>query len=233
MNGFIKLHRKLVEWEWYSDSATKDVFLHLLLSANFKPTSWKGIEIKPGQVVIGRKKLSEELGLSERQVRTALNHLKSTNEVAIETTNRFSVVTVVNWEKYQIESSDDDKQTDQQNANDRPTSDQQTTSKRPQRKNVKKDKNVKKERNIIPPPRSLLKEYITKNHFQVDADRFYDFYESKGWLIGKQRMKDWQAAVRTWSRKENHGDKPDAEPKNGNRQGDYDYSGFFVNGGDF
>ena len=91
-----------MEWEWYKDSNTKDVFIHLLLSANFKESAFKGFPIKPGQVVIGRKKLAEALGLSERAVRTALNHLKSTNEVAIQTTNRFSIVTIVNWEFYQV-----------------------------------------------------------------------------------------------------------------------------------
>ena len=101
-NGYVKLFRKMVDWEWYGDPNTKAVFLHLLLTANYKRTRYRGVTLKPGQTVIGRKSLAETLGMSERNVRTALNHLKATNEIAIKPTNRFSVVTIVNWESYQF-----------------------------------------------------------------------------------------------------------------------------------
>ena len=52
MDGYIKLHRKMTEWEWYSDSNTKTVFLHLLLEANFKPTKYRGVELEAGQLVV-------------------------------------------------------------------------------------------------------------------------------------------------------------------------------------
>lgn len=101
-NGYVKLFRKMVDWEWYGDPNTKAVFLHLLLTANYKRTRYKGVTLKPGQTVIGRKALAEELGMSEQNVRTSLNHLKSTNEITIKATNRFSVVTIVNWDSYQF-----------------------------------------------------------------------------------------------------------------------------------
>ena len=101
-NGYVKLFRKMVDWEWYGDPNTKAVFLHLLLTANYKRTRYRGVTLKPGQTVIGRKALAEELGMSEQNVRTSLNHLKSTNEITIKSTNRFSIVTIVNWESYQL-----------------------------------------------------------------------------------------------------------------------------------
>ena len=128
-NGFIKLHRKLVDWGWYADGPTKDVFLHLLLTANFRETQWRGIDLKPGQTVVGRKKLAQELGLSERQVRTALEHLKSTNEVSIKTTNKFTVVTIENWTKYQLLDDDTDQQIDQQPTSGKPMLEKADSSK--------------------------------------------------------------------------------------------------------
>lgn len=119
-NGFIKLHRKLTTWGWYSDGPTKDVFLHLLLTANFRETEWRGTILKPGQVVVGRKKLARELGLSEQQIRTALNHLQSTGEVTIKSTNKFSVVTVENWDKYQLFGDEDNQQINQQPTSRKP-----------------------------------------------------------------------------------------------------------------
>ena len=99
--GFIKLHRSILDWEWYGDRNTRDLFIHLLLKANHEPTKWKGITVERGQTVTGRLVLSKELGISERSVRTALNHLKSTNELTIKATNKYSLVTIVNYAKYQ------------------------------------------------------------------------------------------------------------------------------------
>lgn len=45
-----------------------------------------------------------------------------------------------------------------------------------------------------------IKSYIDEKGYNVDAEMFFDFYESKGWLVGKNKMKDWKAAVRTWNR---------------------------------
>lgn len=67
-----------------------------------------------------------------------------------------------------------------------------------------KEKNrvVKHIRNLIPPTKQMVEEYIAENGYNVDADAFMDYYESKGWLVGKTKMKDWQATVRNWSRNE-------------------------------
>ena len=63
-NGWIKIHRKLLEWEWYTDINVKVLFIHLLLKANHKPKSYRGIVIETGQVMTGLELLSKETGLS-------------------------------------------------------------------------------------------------------------------------------------------------------------------------
>jgi len=78
-SGWIKLHRKIVEWEWFQDSDTFRLFLYLILKANHREKQWKGITISRGQLVTGRKMLSRELGISEQTVRTCLKRLKSTS----------------------------------------------------------------------------------------------------------------------------------------------------------
>lgn len=103
--GFIQIHRQMVNWEWYDDTVTKCVFLHLLLTANFKATKWQGVDLKPGELITSYGNLSKRLQLSVKQIRTALNKLKRTGEVAIKTSNRFSVITLVNWDKYQSKQS--------------------------------------------------------------------------------------------------------------------------------
>jgi len=66
-----------------------------------------------------------------------------------------------------------------------------------------KEKNIKKKsQSFSPPTAEEVKHYVDEMGYRVDADRFVDFYSSKGWMIGKNKMKDWKAAVRTWSKQE-------------------------------
>ena len=76
--GFIVLQRKILSWDWYKDSNTKAVFLHLLLTANYEPVEWRGVKIKVGQRITSISKLSNELDLSFKEIRTALKHLQKT-----------------------------------------------------------------------------------------------------------------------------------------------------------
>ena len=136
MNGFIKLHRQLIEWEWYSDIKVCRVFLHLLLTANFKDGNWRGQGVKRGQVIIGKESLGKTLGLSIQEVKTVFKKLKKTGEISTKATNRFVIVTICNFDSYQ------DKEAIEKGAatNKQPTSNQQATNKEPQRKNDKKEK---------------------------------------------------------------------------------------------
>jgi len=134
MEGWIKLHRKLMEWEWYKYSNMVHLFIHLLFKANRVGKKWKGIEIKRGQLITGRKKLSDETGLSEREIRTCLHRLNKTGETTSRTTNRFTIITINEYDNYQFLEN----YSDQLNANKRPTNDQQTTT----TKELKKEKNI-------------------------------------------------------------------------------------------
>ena len=142
-SGYVKLFRKMVEWEWYGDPNTKAVFLHLLLTANYKRTKYRGVTLKPGQTVIGRKSLAEALGMSERNVRTALNHLKATNEIATKATNKFTIVTIVNWELYQYFDDEVTNEVTNKPSLNRPASD-----------HTKESKNIKNKRNRGRSPKS-------------------------------------------------------------------------------
>lgn len=122
--GFIKLHRQLLEWEWYDDINVYRVFTHLLLKANYKDLKKKGKIIKRGSYLTGRESLAQETNLSVQQVRTALNKLKSTSDITIESTNRGVLINVTNYCLYQ----DKDEKINQQN--NQPVN-QQITSNQP------------------------------------------------------------------------------------------------------
>ena len=121
MSDYIKLNRRILEWEWYSDINTKTLFLHMLLKANWKDGRFQGTEIPRGSFVSSISKLSEETGLTERKVRTALEHLKTTGEV--KSSSKFTVFTIKNYCCYQSTDTQNDKQAtgDRQASDRRPT----------------------------------------------------------------------------------------------------------------
>lgn len=94
-----------MDWGWYGDSKTVHLFLHLLLSANYKDKDWRGITIKRGQLVTSYGHLALDLGIGVQSIRTSLGKLKSTGELTIKTTNKYSLITVLKWNKYQTLTS--------------------------------------------------------------------------------------------------------------------------------
>ncbi len=142
-NGWIKLHRKMLHWEWYTDLPVKVLFLHLLLCANHQPARWQGNEIGRGECVTSLEHLARQTGLSVQNVRTALKKLQKTGEITVKATNKFTQIKVVNYALYQsydgYEQQTDNKQlTDSQRTADRQLT---TNNNNKNNKNKKNDKN--------------------------------------------------------------------------------------------
>ena len=140
------MYRKFMQWEWYTNTNTKSLFIHCLLRANWKPGVWQGIHYDAGDFITSLPSLSEETGLSIQQVRTALGHLISTGELTSTSTDKstgkkltkFRIITVNNWNEYQTDNRQNGNQ-----ATGKATDNQQTSNSRyKNNKNNKKDKEV-------------------------------------------------------------------------------------------
>ena len=107
--GWIKLHRSLLDWEWYTDQNTSRLFIHCLIRANHSDAKWRGNDIKRGQFITSLDTLSCETGLTISQVRTALKKLDDTSEIASLSQARSRVITVVKYDQYQADDRLDDK----------------------------------------------------------------------------------------------------------------------------
>jgi len=101
MEGWIKLYRQFLQWEWYKDIPTKIVFIHLLIKANNADAKWKGNMILRGQLFTSISHISEETGLTVKQVRIAMNKLESTKEVASKGANKGTMITICKYDTYQ------------------------------------------------------------------------------------------------------------------------------------
>lgn len=214
--NFIKLDRKILDWEWYDDPATKIVFLDLLLNANFKDGSYRGIPLKKGEVVFGRKRCSERTGLTERQVRTAIDHLKTSGEISTsKSTSKFTVIKVEKWGFYQGQ----DEESDQQATSKRPASDQQTTTSKNE-KNEKNEKNRERGTTHQKKPRGRKGNVLLTDE---DYQSIKDKYDQHVKLINKvdaylanteRTYKDHESLIYRIAENDNWPTKRMAEPRN-------------------
>ena len=101
LNGFIKIDRKIQKWEWYDDLNMCGFFLHLLLLANWEDRRWHGIVIKRGSFVTSYRKLAESVKRSAPTICRWLKQLSETGEVTVETTPRYTVISIVSYDFYQ------------------------------------------------------------------------------------------------------------------------------------
>jgi hypothetical protein len=134
------------------------------------PFNGQDVHLEPGQFVTGRDKACLELGLTPKKFRNALNYLENTQRTASKRTNRFSIITVLNWDIYQNGKSEKGQQKDQQRANRGPTKGQQ-------RATYKKEEKVKKEEN--------KKEIEFPKH--LNTDEFRTVWES--WVQFRKETK--------------------------------------------
>jgi hypothetical protein len=206
--GWIKIHRQLLEWEWYDDLNVKVLFFHLLLKANHKPKKYKGKLIEIGQLVTGLEVLSNETGLSIQKIRTAISKLKSTNEITIKSSSKGTVIQIVNYAKYQIVTNE---LTNHQQTNNKPS----TTN-----------KNVKNVKNDIKGRKAEFKKLLAKYKDDYVLEMIKDFYEywtehspnDKKLRFEKQTSFDVNRRLKTWQKrsKTTYSGKNYTPPKYGN-----------------
>ena len=189
MSGWIKIHRQILEWEWFDDKNAFRLFMYLLLKANHKERNYKGKLVKVGETLTGLELLSKEIGLTVQQTRTALTKLKSTNEITIKTSSQGTVIQIVNYEKYQTVTDD-------------LTNEQQTNNKRiTTNKNDKKEKNENTRKQEFA---DLLKPFL-ETYGKEMLNEFFLYWTEKSpnaklMRFEKQSVFDVSRRLLTWSK---------------------------------
>lgn len=208
-SGFIKVARGLRDWQWYSKRNMVAIWIELLLTAAFSDYYQDGILVKRGQVITGRKKLAEKLNISEQEIRSCLDRLKSTNEITIKTTNKYSVITIVKYDEYQGKPEWINQQINQENnqqaTNKQPANNQQITT----IKEEQEDKECKeeKEKNNKATAKHKFGEYrhvlLTEEQHQKLMNDYANYQELITYLDEYIEMKGYKAknhylAIKKW-----------------------------------
>ena len=168
MQGYIKLYRSLLEWDWFQDANTFRVFIYCLLKANHETKKWQGVEIKPGQFITSYEKIATDLNIGVQSVRTSIKKLNLTGELTNKTTSRYSMITVKNWNRFQ----ETNKQSNNQLTNNQQSTNNQLTT----NNNDKNDKNDKNER--IYSTRSQNFEFLNPDlMFDENVNKVFELYK--------------------------------------------------------
>lgn len=155
----------------------------MLLKANHKERKFQGNTVKRGQLITGLFSLSEETSLSVQQLRTSLKKLKSTNEITIESSSKNSLITIVNYDNYQV--VEDEQQAEQQTSNKPSTKEQQTINNKQEYKELKKER-IKEDNDISdsgekvsPTPKKKKTIEERKQSFKESISKYKDQYSSE------------------------------------------------------
>ena len=147
--GWIKVFREFSQWEWFHKPEMVQIFIYLLLKANSEDAVFEGEIIPRGSLVTSVKNLSWGTHLTPQVVRTCLERLKSTNEITSKSTNKYTIITLCSYEKYQSSQEEVNKQNNEQTNNqltiNQQTNNKQITNKQQQLKNIR----IKEDNNII------------------------------------------------------------------------------------
>ncbi len=211
MEGWISLHRKFLSWEWFDKPEMVQLFIWLLLNANYTDKKWQGKVVKRGQILTTTPKIMEALRFSEQQARTCISRLKSTGEITCKATNRYTIITICNYDIYQNDNLESNGQNNGQT--NTPATDEQRTN---NGHNITNNITIKQLNNnsnnsnnnsacVCEERDKIFEIFFFKNFIapEIEVQRFYDHYEASGWCRASGiEIEDRLALARLWKQKE-------------------------------
>ena len=217
MEGWITLHRKFLKWEWFDIPEMVKLFIYLLLMAQHEERKYRGVVLKRGELITSVPTIMNDCKLTEQQTRTCIKRLKSTGEITCKSTNRYTIITICNYDRYQGGKVEINGQNNGQ-PNAQATDKQRTSNGQATDTNITtiKQLNNNNNNNISVCSNSahtreekerdeIFKIFFFKNFLlpAYEVERFYNHYEAQGWDRGNgQKIKNKIAAARNWEQED-------------------------------
>ena len=195
--GFVRDYRSTVDWEWFTDVNTAHLWEYIRLRVNYEPSRFRGMEIQRGEMIESIDTMAKKTGLSYKQVRTALNHLKKTGEIECQRARYGMLIKVIKYDIFQYPITTKGTQMGNEGAISGQLESNEGAMYK-EDKEIKKKKKVSSNTEVFTPPTlDEIREYAKSEQLQLDAEKFLHFNEKKGWI-----EKDWKFSVRQWCKKD-------------------------------
>lgn len=221
MDGWIKLYRKFINWQWYGVINVRITFLHLLLMANHEDSFVYGVKVKRGQFLTSYDRLANAVGITNKQIRNALEKLKNTNEIGVKRAGNFTIITICNYDSYQC-FEDEGGQTKGNQRADRGQTEGRQRATNNNDKNDNNDKNIiySCESELSPPNKKKTKEERKKEFAERLAEykdqythemllAFYEYWtesnegENTKMRFEKEKTYELSKRLKTWFNRQN------------------------------
>jgi hypothetical protein len=212
MTWWIKLHQSLANHPyWVSEPFTRgQAWVDLILLAHTSDGHVRvqgvKIDVSRGDVSRSEVTLAERWGWSRGKIRRFLDELESeqmiTRERYRQQDRRKSIISIVNYSKFQDKNSLDSTGDDTSNGTSDSTGDGTSdgTGIKSSKIGKSKESTGRTKQTFSKPSLEEVTAYCQERANGVDPNRFINYYESNGWKVGKNQMKDWKAGVRNWER---------------------------------
>lgn len=204
--GYVRLWRRTIDSAVFADPVLFKLWTLCLMKATHKErhVSIDGIsepiKLCPGQFVTGRFQLHKEYyprkkknNFSPLTLWRKLEILKNLQNLNIKTYNKYSIITINNWDQYQ--------QNEQQLNNSRTTAEQQLNTNKNVLNSINNKKTTSGNGRFKPPSLREVTDYCLERNNGIDPEAFISHYESVGWFRGKTKIKNWKQCVITWEKK--------------------------------
>ena len=203
-NGYFKLYRNILNHRYFQDAEKLRFWIWCLLKASHKTHKViignETVILEPGQFITGRKSASVELKISEMTFRSLLKFFSEKDKkLTNKTTNKYTVITVTEYNTYNFVENESNQQSNQQLTNKQPTTNQQLTTYNND-KNVNNDNNRVVQRKFIPPTIDDITKYIKDNNYTVDPNIFLKYFTESNWIDSNgKKVKNWKQKIITWN----------------------------------
>jgi hypothetical protein len=211
--GWLIIHRQLIEKPIWKGSTPeqKVVLMTLLMMVDFKPSEWEWngekFHTKPGEKITSIKTIAALAGkgISVQNVRSSLKRFEKLEFLTNKSTKTGRLISIVNWDSYQ-QDQHSAQQSTQQRPNKGPTPNEQgnkETREQEEKQSPPPAEDISKKavKRFKPPTMEEITAYCQEKQNRVDPENFFNFYESKNWMVGKNKMQKWKAAMATWAKK--------------------------------
>ena len=206
--GWIKLPRSIMDDPiYFAEPFTRaQAWIDLLLLANYADGYFivrgNRVNVKRGQIGRSQQNLAERWKWSRGKVDRFLTEMETEGRIIQQKSRLTTLISIVNFESMYSMIQQTEQQAEQQ-------TEQQTDINNNNK--IKNNNNIissniedrkKPQKRFVPPTLEEVQSYIVEKGYSVDAESFIAFYQSKNWYVGKNKMKDWKAAIVTWEKRE-------------------------------
>lgn len=186
-DGYIKISRKLLDWDHADNLSMTGFWVILLLKAQWEDSK----KLKRGEFYTTQEALAIECGIHRATVSKYLEALRKSGQIKTSTDHRRTKIKIIKWDEYQMSKKTTTATT---------TAATTTTTTATTTHLYKRNKEEKKKRReeAQPPTLSEIKKYIEENGIRIDPARFFEYYQDREW----RNVPDWRKKVREWQKTE-------------------------------